>query len=306
MQKEAFRLLKTCRRLRVVQFTVPCSHPPGYEALKEVKAEVAKARALVYFAPAQNAPLILHDHTSCFGDYQCHCLCRRPYEPASDMGELEKAMMRPRCGQDLPDPEEKFNLFKPKREHFKKSEEQDLLREKASFDDFIIRIEQQGKELKYIGRRNKLAEATANQTLKGADVDEYFKDFAEKLAADKRLIKKKAYWTAKIQAEKEAKEKEAREKKEALEAKELESEMRRAARELKWKLAREAREHAKKIAMEARELKKIAREAKEREKMLAREVRAQKKAAKEAEARGKKTTAKGMKKVEKNAAGALH
>ena len=302
--KEAFRLLKTCRRLRLVQFTVPCSYPPGYEALKEVRTEVAKARALVHFAPAQGSTLIFHDHNSCFGDYQCHCLCSRSCLPTSNMEELEKAMMRSRREQDLPDPEETFDLFKPKRERFKKSEEQDLLREKASFDDFINRIEQQGRELKYLGRRNKVTEASLNQTLMGADVDEYFKDFADKLAADKRLIKKKAYWTAKIQAEKEAKEEEAREKKEAIEAKELEMERRRAARELKWKLAREAREHAKKIAKEARELKRIAREAKNHEKMMARQVRALKKAAREAKARDRKATAKGMQKVENNVAGA--
>ena len=302
--KEAFRLLKTCRRLRLVQFTVPCSHPPGYQALKEVRVEVAKARALVHFAPAPSTIINLHDHNSCFGDYQCRCQCRPSCIPASDMDELEKAMMRSRRGQDLPDPGETFNLFKPKREHFKKSEDQDLLMQKASFDDFINRIEQQGRELKYLGRRNKLTEASLNQTLMGADVDEYFQDFADKLAADKRQIKKEAYWNAKVQAEKEAKEKEAREKKEAVEAKELEMERRRAARELKWKIAREAREHAKKIAKEARELKRTSREAKNREKMMARQVRAQKKAAREATARDRKATAKGMQKVEKNVAGA--
>ena len=301
--KEAFHLLKTCRRLRLVQFTVPCSRPPGYEALKEVRVEVAKARALVHFTPASNVSSI-PDHTSCFGDYQCHCLCRRPHELASNMWELERAMMRSRCEQDLPDPEEKFDLFKPKRERFKKSEEQGLLQEKASFDEFVNRIEQQGRELKYLGRRNKLTEANLNQTLKGADVDEYFRDFADKLAADKRLIKKKAYWTAKIQAETEAKEKEAREKKEAVEAKELEMEMRRVAREMKWKLTREAREHVKETARDARELKRTAREAKEREKMMTREARAQKKAAREAKASDKKPTARAMKKVGNNVAGA--
>ena len=282
--KEAFRLLKTCRRLKVVQFTVPCSHPPGYEALKEVRVEKAKARALVHFAPAQNPPLNIHDHTSCFGDYQCHCLCRRAYEPASNMRELEKAMMRPRREQDFPDPNEKFDLFKPKREYFKKSEEQDLLQEKASFDDFIGRIEQQGKQLRYLGRRNKAMEATLSQTLTGsAAVDEYFRDFADKLAKDRRLAKFAERWHAKRREEREAKERDEREKREAIEEKERAIEMRREARELKWKLAREAREHAKKVAREARELKRrTAREAKEREKMMAKEVRAQKKEAREA------------------------
>ena len=252
--KEAFRLLKTCRRLRLVQFTVPCSHPPGYEALKEVRVETAKARAIVHFSPAQNPPLNIHDHTSCFGDYQCHCLCRRPYEPASSMQELENAMMRPRRDQDLPDPDEKFDLFKPKREHFKKSEEQDLLQEMASFHGFIDRIEQQGKQLRYLGRRNKVKEAALSQTLTGSEFDNYFREFAEKLAKDKRLLKYQERWHAKRKEEQELKERWEREKREAEEEKERGIQLRREARELKWKIAREAREHAKQVAREERGL----------------------------------------------------
>ena len=205
------------------------------------------------------------------------------------MRELEKAMMRPRREQDLPDPNEKFDLFKPKREHFKKSEEQDLLREEASFHQFIGRIEQKGKQLRYLGRRNKVMEATLNQTLRGSAVDDYFRDFDDKLAKDKRMAKFAERWHAKRSAEQEAKERDEREKREAIEEKERAIEMRREARELKWKLAREAREHAKKEAREARELKRrIAREAKEHEKMMASEARAQKKAARE-EAKGRNT-----------------
>ena len=294
--KEAFRLLKTCRRLRLVQFTVPCSHPPGYEALKEVRVETAKARALVHFAPAQNPPLNIHDHTSCFGDYQCHCLCRRPYEPASSIEELEDAMTRPRREQDLPDPDEKFDLFKPKREQFKKSEEQDLLQEKASFHGFIDRIEQQGKQLRYLGRRNKVKELALSQTLTGSAVDDYFRDFAEKLAKDKRLLKYQERWHAKRKEEQETKARWEREKREAEEEKARGIQMRREARELKWKMAREAREHAKKVAGEERELKRrTAREAKEREKAMASEARARKEAAREATAR----TTKGTKSAEK-------
>lgn len=295
--KEAFRLLKTCRRLKTVQFTVPCSHPPGYEALKEVRVENPKARALVHLTPAENSPLDTRNHSSCFGDYRCHCLCRRRYEPASSMQELEKAMMRPRREQDLPDPSEKFDLFKPKREHFKKSEEQDLRQEEASFHQFIGRIEQQGRKLRYLGRRNKVMEATLNQTLTGSAVDDYFRDFADKLAQDKRMAKFAERWHAKRRAEQEAKERDERERKEAIEEKERAVEMRREARELKWKLAREAREQAKKGAREARELKRrTAREAKEREKMMAGEARAQKKAAREeAKGRHKKTTRKSTK-----------
>lgn len=283
--REAFRLLKTCRRLRTVQFTVPCSHPPGYEALKEVKVETAKARALVHFTVDR------YGHTSCFGDYLCHCPCRRLYDPPSNLQELEKAMMTPRRVQDLPETEEKFDLFKPKREHFAKSEEQNLLEDKDSFEHFIARIEQQGRELRYLGRRNKTKEDTLNQTLKGPDVDDYFKDFAEKLAKDKRLIKMKERWHAKRQEEQEAEERHQRWKKEAVEAKELGVKMRREARELKWKIARDTKAHEKKMAREARELKRrTAREAKEREKMMAREAKAQKKADKESKGPGKKAT----------------
>lgn len=286
--KEAFRLLKTCRRLKTVQFIVPCSHPPGYEALKEVRVEKAKARALVHFAPAQESPLNGGlDHDGCFGDYLCHCNCRRDDEPASSLRELERAMMRPRRKQDLLDVEEKFDLFKPKREHFRKSEEQVMLEEKASFDDFVCRIEQQGKKLIHLGRRNKKMEAALNQTLLGSDVDDYFRDFADKLAQDNRLIKMKERWDAKRLEEKEAKEQLERWKKEAIEEKELHIKMRREARELKWKIAREKKEYDKKMAKEARELKRrTAREAKERQKMMAREARAHKKAARES--KGKK------------------
>lgn len=283
--REAFRLLKTCRRLRTVQFTVPCSHPPGYEALKEVRVETAKARALVHFARDR------YSHTSCFGDYLCHCACRRLYDPPSSLRELENAMMTPRRVQDLPDLEEKFDLFKPKREYFPKSEEQSLLADKDSFEHFIARIEQQGKELRYLGRRNKIKEAALNQTLQGSDVDDYFRDFAEKLAKDKRLAKMKERWHAKRQEEQEAEELRQRWKKEAVEAKELGIKTRREARELRWKIARETKAHEKKVAREARELKRrTAREAKEREKMMAREAKAQKKAAKGSKGPGRKTT----------------
>ena len=297
--KEAFRLLKTCRRLRVVQFTVPCSHPPGYEALKEVRVEMAKARAVIHFTPAQYPPLSIYNHTSCFGDYRCHCLCRRRYEPASNLMELESAMMRPRRRQDLLDVEETFDLFKPRREHFKKSEEQEMLEEKATFNEYISRIEQQGRELRYLGRRNKAKEAALNQTLKGTDVDDYFREFAAKLARDKRQLKREERWEAKRQEKRELKERQERSKREALEERELGIQKRREARELKWKIAREKREHAKKVAREARELRRrTAREAKECEKMMISEARAQNKAAKEANGLNKKTT-KGTKKLEK-------
>ena len=312
--KETFRLLKTCRRLKSLQFTVPCSHPPGYEALKEVRVQKAQARALIHFASAQNPPLNIHDHTSCFGDYQCHCLCRRPYEPASSMQELESAMMRPRRLQDLPNPNEVFSLFNPRREHFKRSEEQELLREKTSFDNFISKIEQQGKELKHLGRRNKAMEATLNHTLTGSDVEDYFRDFNDKLAEDKRLLKRQERWDAKQQWEKWSKEMKAfrerlaREKALAKELKRLhDNKMRREARELRSMGLCKYREDVKREAREARELKRRNvrekkerekmmrelkrrndREEKEREKMIVRKAREKKKADRDAQGNGKK------------------
>ena len=287
--KEAFRLLKTCRRLTTVQFTVPCSHPPGYEALKEVRVETAKARALVHFASPQG------QHSSCFGDYQCHCNCnyRSSYEPASNLQEIEKAMMRPRRKQDVPDAEEVFDLFNPKREYFKRSEDQELLGEKAAFNEYIERVEWKGKHLAHLGYRNKTLEASQHQTLKGRAADNYFRDFAAKLAADKRQERREEYWGAKHAELKEQKDKEERRKREAIEAKGLAIKRRKVVRALKLKFARDNREHAKKMAKEARELKRgTAREAKEREKMMAREAKAQKKAAGDSKPRDENKTRK--------------
>ena len=288
--KEAFRLLKTCRRLTSVQFTVPCSHPPGYEALKEVRVETAKARALVHFA----APPL--QHSSCFGDYQCHCNCtsRSPYEPASNLQEIEKAMMRPRRNQDLPDAKEVFDFFAPKREYFKRSEDQELLGEKAAFNEYIDRIEWKGKHLAHLGYRNKTLEASQHQTLKGKAADDYFRDFAAKLAADKRQERREAYWGAKHAEMKEQKENEERRKREAIEAKGLAIKRRKVVRALKLKFARDNREHAKKMEREAKKLKRrAAREAKEREKMVAREAKALKKRADESKPPDEKKTKKG-------------
>lgn len=230
--KEAFCLLKTCRRLRRVEFTVPCSHPPGYEALKEVRVETAKARALIHYASAQPQPSNVRSHTSCFGDYGCHCKCRRAYEPASRLQELEEAMMRPRRPKDLPDPEETFDLFNPKRELFKKSEDQDLLENKASFNDFTDRMDQQGRALVQVGRRDKAEEAYLNGTLTGSAAEKYFRRFEAKLAADKKYKKAMERWYAKREAEQ--------------------------ARELKRRTAREAKERKKMMAQAAKAQKKAA------------------------------------------------
>ena len=178
--KEAFRLLKSCRRLTTVSFTVPCSHPPGYEALKEVRAERAIACALVHFPP-------LGTHTSCFGDYSCHCRCRRPHEAPSSLKQLEDAIMRPRRQQHFPTPHAKLIPFNPKRECFPKSEDQNLLQDKISFDEFTDEMARQDRKLIHIGRRNKTKEAELNQTLRGVEALRYFHAFEEKLAEDERM-----------------------------------------------------------------------------------------------------------------------
>ncbi|MCJ1460151.1 hypothetical protein MMC28_010530 [Mycoblastus sanguinarius] len=135
--KEAFRLLKTCQWLEVVHFTVPCSHPPGYAALKEVRGlKIARAEAMVHYNRDPNHCYI---H---FGDYHCHCRCRKDGDLLSDLKELETAMMRHRLKKYAPKEEEKINLFKAKRENFKKSEDDLLVEGKASFDQQWRRLEE--------------------------------------------------------------------------------------------------------------------------------------------------------------------
>ena len=100
--KEAFELLKTCRRLKCVQFTIPCSDPPGYGAVREVRG---LEQALV---------LERHHYVD---EMEYSCLCGRdPFqyrkEKSDDVQELERAMMRPRLKQYAVDSSEKLILFK--------------------------------------------------------------------------------------------------------------------------------------------------------------------------------------------------
>ena len=50
-------------------------------------------------------------------------------------------------------------LLNPKRERFPKSEDQDLLQDKISFDEFTDEMARQDRELIHIGRRNKVFES---------------------------------------------------------------------------------------------------------------------------------------------------
>lgn len=113
--KEAFRLLKSCSKLKSLQFTVPCSHPPGYAALSEVRGlQTVKPLGLIHFKRPPHSDLLLCNH---FGDYYCHCDCTGS---VSDPLELETAMTRPRLACHEADPSRTSDLFSPKRERFRK------------------------------------------------------------------------------------------------------------------------------------------------------------------------------------------
>lgn len=129
--KDAFRLLKTCRGLKSLQFTVPCSHPPGYAALREVRGlGTVQVRALIHFVPYCHS----HEHVhpvsfSHSGDYYCHCKCRKDGDPKSSIQELETAMMRPRHLRTRADERQYPKSLRGKQEQFRKSQEQVLLAE---------------------------------------------------------------------------------------------------------------------------------------------------------------------------------
>ncbi len=73
-------------------------------------------------------------YRSAYEDYRCLCH-RNPHRkgPLEDVQKLEQAMMRPRLKQYAEDPNEKFNLFKDKREVWKKSEESILVEDCVSW-----------------------------------------------------------------------------------------------------------------------------------------------------------------------------
>ena len=119
--KEAFRLLKTCRRLRRLQFSLPCSMPPGYAALREVRGLEE-----VIIRPVHKQVLQYP-----LAGYRCHCQSNGG--ALSDAAELEKAMKRPRVGRYKMDPCETFNLMKGRREGMQKTEEEKLQEDMKSW-----------------------------------------------------------------------------------------------------------------------------------------------------------------------------
>ena len=116
--KESFRPLKTCRRLKIVHFTVPCSEPPGYAAVREIRG---LEEAVVYARIHYDKPLSWRSDYS--SNYACECSRRQQGEgPLDDIAALERAMTRLRPQQYALDPNEKFDLFKGRREIFKRLE----------------------------------------------------------------------------------------------------------------------------------------------------------------------------------------
>lgn len=99
--KRAFRLLKTCQRLKHVRLILPLHQPPGYVALREVRG-------------LESVYVYLHEYLTHRGI------------PRSDPNELKKAMMRPRLKQYEIDPEAKIDLFKTCRKILRKTDDENL------------------------------------------------------------------------------------------------------------------------------------------------------------------------------------
>lgn len=136
--KEAFRLLKTCSRLKSVQFTVPCGEPPGYAAVREIRG---LEQALVVERYHYGAQLRDHYSLMAAANYRCHCPYRTQDKegPLDDVPELEQAMMRPRLKQYAMDPNETLSLFKGKRGVSKKTEESLLFEGRLSLHETVWR-----------------------------------------------------------------------------------------------------------------------------------------------------------------------
>ena len=129
--KAAFRLLKTCTRLTSVNFTLPCSRPPGYAALKEVRGLTqARAKAMVHFkAPRRH----VRSSPVCHGTYHCHCDCTKTKNLKSDIQELETAMTRPRLKKYALNPDAELDFFNSRPELSRRSEYQLLMEETSVF-----------------------------------------------------------------------------------------------------------------------------------------------------------------------------
>ena len=118
--KEAFRLLKTCRMLRTISLTLPCSKPPGYAAIREIRGlERVSVEVRIHYSQSILNTL----HRSIVEGYDCSCGGRQSGKGRFDhIHELESAMKRPRLKQYALDPNEEFDLFKRRLESFKATE----------------------------------------------------------------------------------------------------------------------------------------------------------------------------------------
>ena len=109
--KAAFRLLKTCSRLKSIDFNLCYFQPNGLAALREVrgleKVEIYHRQLALYkFMGVLNPYYVGKMHLA-----------------IAQLSELKEAMMRPRLKQYEP---KEIDLFDPKTEHFRKGEEHSL------------------------------------------------------------------------------------------------------------------------------------------------------------------------------------
>lgn len=109
-QKQTFRILKTCSNLKTVKLTLPHFQPAGYVALREVRG----LEFVEIDCDAEDPWLLALPENNFLQD------------PLSDHVELRRAMMRPRLKSYANNPDEKIDLFKGRREIWRKTEEQML------------------------------------------------------------------------------------------------------------------------------------------------------------------------------------
>lgn len=102
--KRAFRLLKSCQRLKHLQLRLPYYQPSGYVALREVRG-------------LESVQIYL----------QVSSVSRRRWAPQSDPEELMKAMKRPRLKQNEIDLDAEIDLFKKRRKVIRKTEYENLV-----------------------------------------------------------------------------------------------------------------------------------------------------------------------------------
>ena len=110
--KAAFRLLRTCTRVKSIRLSLNHFRQKGYMALREV-------RGMEYVGMYHEAG----SACSCTSEHwQCHICMHGNPKLLSDPEELKAAMMRPRLKHYELMEDEEIDLFKTKRERFWKGE----------------------------------------------------------------------------------------------------------------------------------------------------------------------------------------